>query len=72
VKILLIGNPNVGKSAIFSHLTGVSVTTSNYPGTTVQYAKGYLIYNARKYEIIDVPGTYQLDPEAESEKVALI
>ncbi|MBA1336957.1 MAG: Ferrous iron transport protein B [Firmicutes bacterium] len=72
MKILLIGNPNVGKSAIFSHLTGVSVTTSNYPGTTVQYAKGYLIYNARKYEIIDVPGTYQLDPEAESEKVALI
>lgn len=70
MNILLIGNPNVGKSAIFSHLTGVSVTTSNYPGTTVQYAKGYLTYKGRKYEVIDVPGTYQLDPEAESEKVA--
>ncbi len=35
MNILLIGNPNVGKSAIFSHLTGVGVTTSNYPGTTV-------------------------------------
>jgi ferrous iron transport protein B len=70
VKILLIGNPNVGKSAIFSHLTGVSVTTSNYPGTTVQYTKGYLTYNGKKYEVIDVPGTYQLNPEAESEKVA--
>jgi len=71
VKILLIGNPNVGKSAIFSHLTGVSVTTSNYPGTTVQFAKGYLTYNGQKYEVIDVPGTYQLNPEAESEKVAV-
>ena len=39
MKILLIGNPNVGKSAIFSHLTGVSVTTSNYPGTTVHMRK---------------------------------
>ncbi len=71
MKILLMGNPNVGKSAIFSHLTGVSVTTSNYPGTTVQYAKGYLTYNRRKYDVIDVPGTYQLDPIAESEKVAV-
>lgn len=70
MKILLMGNPNVGKSAIFSHLTGVSVTTSNYPGTTVQYAKGCLTYNGQKYEVIDVPGTYQLDPKAESEKVA--
>ncbi len=68
--ILLIGNPNVGKSSIFTHLTGVKVTISNYPGTTVQYAKGYLTYNQKKYEVIDVPGTYQIDPEAESERVA--
>ena len=38
--------------------------------TTVQYTKGYLTYNGQKYEVIDVPGTYQLNPEAESEKVA--
>lgn len=71
MSILLIGNPNVGKSAIFSHLTGVSVTTSNYPGTTVEFSKGYMTYKEEKYEIIDVPGTYQLDPKAESEKVAV-
>jgi ferrous iron transport protein B len=70
VNVLLIGNPNVGKSALFSHLTGVSVTTSNYPGTTVQYAKGVMTYGKEKYNVIDVPGTYQLDPEAESEKIA--
>lgn len=71
MNILLIGNPNVGKSAIFSHLTGVSVTTSNYPGTTVQFSKGYMTYKGQRHEIIDVPGTYQLDPKAESEKVAV-
>lgn len=71
MKILLIGNPNVGKSAIFSHLTGVSVTTSNYPGTTIQFTKGYFTFNEQKHEVIDVPGTYRLNPEAESEKVAV-
>lgn len=71
VKILLIGNPNVGKSAIFSHLTGINVTTSNYPGTTVEIARGYMTYRDKPYEIIDVPGTYQLDPKAQSEKVAV-
>lgn len=71
MKILLIGNPNVGKSAIFSHLTGVSVTTSNYPGTTVQYTKGRMDYKGKHCEIIDVPGTYRLEPESEAEKVAV-
>lgn len=71
MKILLMGNPNVGKSAIFSHLTGIKVTTSNYPGTTVQYSKGYMTYRNEKHEVIDVPGTYRLDPKAESEKVAV-
>ena len=41
-KIYLIGNPNVGKSVVFSRLTGVQVISSNYPGTTVEIAKGYL------------------------------
>ncbi len=39
-KVLLIGNPNVGKSAIFSRLTGVHVIAANYPGTTVEFSKG--------------------------------
>ncbi len=71
MNILLIGNPNVGKSAIFSHLTGISVTTSNYPGTTVEYSKGCMIFEGIQYNIIDVPGTYQLNPQAEAEKVAV-
>lgn len=71
MNILLIGNPNVGKSAIFSHLTGISVTTSNYPGTTVQYTQGCMSYKNKRFNIIDLPGTYQLDPKAEAERVAV-
>ncbi|MDD5603671.1 MAG: ferrous iron transporter B [Eubacteriales bacterium] len=71
MRLLLTGNPNVGKSAVFGHLTGVSVTTSNYPGTTVNYTKGFLTYGGERHEVIDVPGIYQLDPEAEAEKVAV-
>ncbi len=71
MKILLIGNPNVGKSAIFAHLTGINVTTSNYPGTTVQFTRGRMTYGGKIYEVIDVPGTYRLDPQSEAEKVAV-
>lgn len=70
-KILLIGNPNVGKSVIFSRLTGVNVIASNYPGTTVEFTKGYMRLGDEKTEIIDVPGTYGLDPNSKAEEVAI-
>ena len=69
-KFYLIGNPNVGKSAIFSRLTGVHVIASNYPGTTVEYSKGVLRLNGTKTEVIDVPGTYSLQPNSKAEEVA--
>jgi ferrous iron transport protein B len=70
-KILLMGNPNVGKSVIFSRLTGVNVITSNYPGTTVEYTKGYMKLSGEKIEVIDVPGTYTLEPTLPAEEVAV-
>lgn len=70
-KILLIGNPNVGKSVIFSRLTGVQVIASNYPGTTVEFTKGYMRLDDEKLEIIDVPGTYSLEPTSKAEEVAV-
>lgn len=70
-KILLMGNPNVGKSVIFSRLTGVYVITSNYPGTTVEFTKGYIELEGKKIEVIDVPGTYTLEPTCKAEEVAL-
>ncbi len=70
-KILLIGNPNVGKSVLFSRLTGVRTTVSNYPGTTISYTRGFLKIGEERYEIIDVPGTYTLASTSEAEKIAL-
>jgi len=70
-RILLIGNPNVGKSVIFSRLTGVYVIASNYPGTTVEFTKGYIRLGGEKVEVIDVPGTYSLEPTSRAEEVAL-
>ncbi len=70
-KILLIGNPNVGKSVIFSRLTGVNVIASNYPGTTVEFTRGHMKLDNEVVEIIDVPGTYDLDPTSPAEEVAV-
>ncbi|MDZ7673285.1 MAG: FeoB small GTPase domain-containing protein [Halanaerobiales bacterium] len=70
-KVLLMGNPNVGKSVIFSRLTGTSVTSSNYSGTTVEYKKGLFKHNDENIELIDVPGTYTLDPTNKAEEVAV-
>ncbi len=68
-KILLVGNPNVGKSAIFNRLTGLEVIISNYPGTTVDFTKGSVRIEDKIYELIDTPGTYSLEPTCEAEKV---
>lgn len=69
-KILLMGNPNVGKSVVFSRLTGVNVIQSNYPGTTVGYTKGQVKIDDNEMELVDVPGTYSLSPSCKAEEVA--
>lgn len=66
-----MGNPNVGKSVIFTRLTGVNVITSNYPGTTVEFKKGYMRLGDERVEVIDVPGTYTLEPTSKAEEVAV-
>ena len=70
MKILLMGNPNVGKSVVFSRLTGVHVVASNYAGTTVGYTKGQLQIDGDQVDVIDVPGTYSLTPSCKAEEVA--
>ncbi|MBA7595379.1 Fe(2+) transporter FeoB [subsurface metagenome] len=70
-KILLMGNPNVGKSVFFNRLTGANVIESNYPGTTVDYAKGYMKVGTEDFEIIDVPGTFSLEPKDKAEEIAV-
>ncbi len=71
MRILLVGNPNVGKSALFSRLTGTHIIASNYPGTTVGFTKGYLKLGEERAELIDVPGNYTLEPSSKAEEVAV-
>jgi len=68
-KVILIGNPNVGKSVIFNYLTGKYVTVSNYPGTTVEVAHGSMGVQGKKLQVIDTPGVNSLIPMSEDEKV---
>ena len=68
-RIILIGNPNVGKSVIFNYLTGKYVTVSNYPGTTVEVTRGTLSGSEKHDQVIDTPGVNSLIPMSEDEKV---
>lgn len=67
--VFLVGNPNVGKSAIFGLLTGRYVTVSNYPGTTVELTRGAIEIQKKSYTVIDTPGVNSLIPMSEDEKV---
>lgn len=69
-KLLLVGNPNVGKSALFTRITGVHAVSSNYPGTTVGFLEGWLRRSGDVWRVIDVPGAYTLSPTNEAEEVA--
>jgi len=69
-RVVLVGNPNVGKSALFNALTGAYVTVSNYPGTSVEVSRGATQINGLGFEIIDTPGMYALLPITEEERVA--
>jgi len=69
--ILLVGQPNVGKSVLFSRLTGVRTIASNYPGTTVTFTGGRLRAGGANYQVVDAPGTYSLEPLDEAARVAV-
>jgi len=68
--IALVGNPNVGKSAVFRILTGRYAVVSNYPGTTVELSIGNISIHGTRYEVIDTPGANSLTPSSEDERVA--
>ncbi|NBK25384.1 MAG: ferrous iron transporter B, partial [Spirochaetia bacterium] len=71
IQVALMGQPNVGKSTLFTRLTGVGVLACNYPGTTVEFYEGTVLRNGHKAHIHDLPGTYSLSGESEDEVVAL-
>ena len=67
--ILLVGNPNVGKSVLFSKLTGKFVIISNYPGTTVEITRGTAIIGGETFTVVDSPGVNELAARTEDARV---
>ncbi len=67
--VILVGNPNVGKSVLFGALTGRYVTVSNYPGTTVEVTRGSATIDGAPWHVMDTPGTNNLLPMSEDEQV---
>jgi ferrous iron transport protein B len=67
--VVLVGNPNVGKSVIFGRLTGRYATVSNYPGTTVDVSSGVSWLAGSKWRVVDTPGVNSLWPSSEDERV---
>ncbi len=68
--VALVGNPNAGKSALFNALTGARQKVGNYPGVTVERHSGRLaLDDGRPVELVDLPGTYSLDPNSPDEQV---
>ncbi len=54
-RIILVGSPNTGKSIIFNALTGTYTSVSNYPGTTVEVARGKIRIDNETFEVLDTP-----------------
>lgn len=69
--IILIGQPNCGKSTLFNAVAGFKAQTSNFPGTTVQHTHSKVNVEGRLVNIIDLPGTYSLNPSDPAERVVL-
>ncbi len=70
-KIVLVGNPNCGKSSLFNNLTKLKQKITNVPGTTIENKVGTVTQGKRKIELIDTPGTYSFNPKSLDEKEAI-
>lgn len=71
LRLVLVGQPNVGKSVVFSRLTSRYVTISNYPGTTVEVFRGRTRISGQEIEVLDTPGINAVDAGSEDEKVTM-
>src|SRR6267154_684293 len=71
IRVAVVGNPNTGKSTLFTALAGVRQRVGNYPGVTVEKKIGQLAHEGRRFALADLPGTYSLAPRSPDEMVAV-
>lgn len=69
LRLGLVGSPNAGKTTLFNALTGLRARVGNYPGVTVERREGELVLAGRPAVMIDLPGTYSLDPISADEAI---
>ncbi len=69
--IVFIGQPNCGKSTLFNSIAGLKGEVSNFPGTTVKHAHSRVNIKGKIFQIVDLPGTYSLNPSDEAEREVL-
>jgi ferrous iron transport protein B len=69
--VAVIGNPNTGKSTLFTALTGIHSRIGNYPGVTVEKKIGHFQHDHREIRLVDLPGTYSLSPRSLDEMVSV-
>lgn len=67
--VALVGNPNTGKSTLFTALAGIPTRIGNYPGVTVEEKVGRFTHRGRVVDLVDLPGTYSLRPQSPDERV---
>ncbi len=70
LKVALVGNPNSGKTSLFNKLTGLHQKVGNFPGITVEKKWGKFKFNGLTVDLVDLPGTYSLQPRSMDEEVA--
>jgi ferrous iron transport protein B len=69
--VVVVGNPNTGKTTLFNRLTGQNARVGNYPGVTVERRSGHAALGGRRVEVADVPGAYSLSARSAEEQIAL-
>jgi ferrous iron transport protein B len=69
LRLGLVGSPNSGKTTLFNALTGMRAKVGNYPGVTVERREGKTVLDERNVVVIDLPGTYSLNPISPDEEV---
>jgi len=71
VQVTLVGQPNAGKSSLFTRMTGVGVIVSNYAGTTVEFEEATVIRNNVSVHVHDLPGTHSLSGNSDDERMVM-